>query len=478
MRSIVLFSIFFLLAVTLCAQIHAPIAPTVIPATSDESGTLYSINPDSVHAYVFPTKPPIQRLWPAWDLPKDKRELAEHDKVYMDEASFGIFMHGWPCGEYAGENWVFEFTAPDETVTAHFIQYDAYGSWEWNYNNQLFLDEPYRCLLANLWHAYDFGFLISSRCLFDKVGFWILKLKHDETEIKVWYIKVENIDRGRIEILNDPTSVSMPLAPDGISEGRSRHGSIVRISAGEADLQIRTENCSGPLSEQAITFTQQFMDSTGGHSHGSPPSCGADNGASHTCGTIAPASPTTDSNGDSTVTFTSGYYSGEIEVTAHTTYESYEREAKLTMYVGITGLSVLPSNNLHVAVPDIDPCVHGYENNYYDSGFKNWLYSLASYWVNSNNDPNRYALKLTAGSLPQGGKFDDGDPCWNTSGSSNHEWHRMGYDADISHYYFGDLDGFSPSVFSDFIDNSPVLRAHIVADHLNQWHVHVRYLFR
>jgi len=38
-------------------------------------------------------------------------------------------MHGWPCGEYAGENWVFEFTAPDETVTAHFIQYDAYGSW-------------------------------------------------------------------------------------------------------------------------------------------------------------------------------------------------------------------------------------------------------------------------------------------------------------------------------------------------------------
>ena len=465
-----LLGLFLLFSFNLFAQEKEKFLPVQSEKYANINGnSMNSIQPENIHAYVFPTENANPRWYYIYDLPEDKRKLAEQDEVYMDEVSFGIFMHGWPCGDYIGKNWIFEFTSPDGIVTKLTIEYGSFfwgeRYWEWRVNDGstfTYIDEAYHCLLANLWYAYDLGLFKKSQCSFDKVGNWVLKFIYSGNVMKIWNIEVRNIDRGWLW-MSEPVASILPdgLEIEGIGEGGD-----------STNLNVIFKTCDGPQRNQSISFEQQFINNTGGHNHDEPQICQSSRTQPY-CGIITPETVTTGSNGQADFQFTAPYYSGKVEIKARTNYKDYEREAKRQINVLVPGLQRLSGSM--VLVPDNENCVHGDYNNYYNPNAMLNFQTLASEWLSSDSNPQEQALRFTAGSLPWGGKFDDGI-CWSNHNSGNHQWHRYGRDADIATLY-PNGSYMNQSAFLTFIRQSFLTgRLRLQVIHFDGAHTHVRYI--
>jgi hypothetical protein len=182
------------------------------PPMQGDGGTARSIvYPDDVFAYAFPTNDPVSYT-EATILPSDKRELAPLDTVYLDEASFGVYLWGWPCGTALGEIWRFEFEDPTGAVIKHDIEYNIFGPYNWMWESQYsvwYEQEPFPYELCNNinFRTNYFGIYQNMRCLKDspQVGLWKLRFKYYNptagwTTIEEWQINVLNEIRTKADV--------------------------------------------------------------------------------------------------------------------------------------------------------------------------------------------------------------------------------------------------------------------------------------
>lgn len=394
-----------------------------------------------IKAYVFPFECPKFYDDNGNPMPEEKRELQENDIIYKDEECLAIVLERFPCycSQMGIEEWVFEYEEADGTTTSGRIIHDpnlAYPNNGWiTFGIYWQYGQPLPCFMSDQWHGIKFYQTKSIHCEKNeqKFGMWRLRFKYCSSAwggecniLREWNVEFRNVDRGRLKLTlpDNPESI----LPDGleVEPNTQAGGDTTR-------LNLYFETCDGPVQNQSISFRQKFINGTGGHNHEEPPECGAMR-THPTCGSITPSTVTTNRRGNAEATYTAPIYSGGSEIKAVTDYNGYEREAKEKIYHVVEGLSSVSSQGLFLVLPDNQICIHGNANNFLSGVMFDHLNNFITVF-NTYCRFDQSPLYMTAGSLPAGGKFDDGPTCWATHRSRKHLYHRQGLDVDLDYVW-------------------------------------------
>lgn len=377
------------------------------------------------------------------------------------------------------ERWVYEFQPPQgnaitgEIVHDPTLPYPPYSGWitfgiRWLYGRY----EP--CFYADLWYGIKFFQQAYIHCNTNEQNFgnWILRFKYcSNTQnpecavLKEWNVNFKNEDRGRLKFAN-PKLYFLPSGLENESYySYSMYGDLER----SGDLIVKFENCSGPLENQQITFEQSYKGIGAGHIHGNVSENCSSSESQPYCGTISATSFRTDRDGYVNAEFESGCYSGIAEIKAKARYNDKDRESIQKETIYIPDLAPLNASFV-INNPDNENCEHGAYNNYLRMDLNDELQKLALLWVVNEGNPNRKYLKITAGSLPLGGRFDDLS-CWSDCGASYHSYHRRGMDIDIGK---SNLTSSERKALNEILDKLFQYRINLYLHHQNANHWHLR----
>ncbi len=425
---------------------------------------------DEVHAYVFERyeKGTFDNWWlvNVPNFPKERKEIEEVEGVYLDQRGVGIYITIWPRPDYIGQVWHFQFISPKGTVIDHTLKYTGEYPYDWLYDNWIKIDEPYSGFFRQNFYGRFTGFTEITRCTTGIDGNWVLRFKEGDAVLKEWNFTLKPIDRGQITL----ELQSYQALPDGLEEEPNSTSGGDRI-----DLTVNFNKCTGNVENQSIHLKNKFNNGTGGHNHNETVECinNISRDLYSYCGDFTRWDITTDENGNGTSTFISPYYSGTVDITAYTYSGLYEGKHTKSVDIKVPGLVPMGSSIAFILYPDNEGCEHGALNHNYNQNALKAFRLLAIYWYYSDYNPNNKLLKFTAGSLPWGGKFDDG-VCWSSHSSSNHHYHRQGRDCDISTRY-SDGTYMNQNQFLDYIRSERLRNLHLTLGDHNSYHTHVRY---
>lgn len=380
----------------------------------------------------------------------------------MDQRGIGIYITIWPRPDYVGQEWSFEFIPPSGSAIVHTLKYTGSYPYDWIYDGWVQIDEPYPGCFRNNFYGRFTGFTEITNCTTAKDGNWALRFKEGNVVKKEWHFILKPIDRGTITIeLEEGVS---SILPDGLEEepNTSAGGDYI-------DVHVNFKTCQGAIKNQSVYLSNKFVNGTGGHTHNEPVECisSISRDLYSYCGNFSQWDLTTDQNGNAQSVFTAPYYSGEVEIKAKSYYKTYQREHSKKLEIKVPNLIKAGSNIGYQLFSDNKICIHGDLVHYYNKNALTNFSNLAIWWYYSEYNPNYKILKFTAGSLPWGGKFDDGE-CWSSHSSENHHYHRQGLDCDISTSY---TDG---TKIDQQKFNSFVIRNGFSTCDFNDYHTHVR----